>query len=66
MSPIGSLIVGPLAAIMGITTIFLLSAFLGISITILMYTFSVLRKLDFDTIIYTNSNYNDNKSTDIE
>lgn len=66
MSPIGALIVGPLAELMGINTLFLFSAFVGISVTILMYTFSVLRKLDFDAVLDTNLTRNDNKSTIIE
>ncbi len=51
MTPIGALIVGPLAGFMGITNLFLVSGILGGSITIFMYFFSGLRKLDFDTAI---------------
>jgi len=49
MTPIGALIVGPLAEVMGITNLFLLSAILGVSVTIFMYLFSGLRKLDFES-----------------
>jgi DHA3 family macrolide efflux protein-like MFS transporter len=49
MTPIGALIVGPLAEVMGITNLFLLSGVLGVSVTIFMYLFSGLRKLDFKT-----------------
>jgi DHA3 family macrolide efflux protein-like MFS transporter len=47
ISPIGALIVGPLAEVMGITNLFMVSAILGASVTIFMYYFSGLRKLDF-------------------
>jgi hypothetical protein len=47
MTPIGALIVGPLAEVMGITNLFISSAVIGVSVTIFMYLFSGLRKLDF-------------------
>ncbi|TFG13680.1 MAG: MFS transporter [Promethearchaeota archaeon] len=53
ITPVGALIVGPLAEVMGITNIFLLSAILGVSVTIFMYLFSGLRKLDFKVITDT-------------
>jgi hypothetical protein len=51
ISPIGALIVGPLAVFIGITNLFMVSAILGASVTIFMYMFSGLRKLDFDAVV---------------
>lgn len=48
MTPFGALIVGSLAGITGIPNMFILSGVLGVSVTIIMYFFSGLRKLDFD------------------
>lgn len=55
MTPIGALIVGPLAEFMGITNLFLVSGILGGSITIFMYVFSGLRKLDFDANVISDT-----------
>jgi DHA3 family macrolide efflux protein-like MFS transporter len=48
ITPIGALLVGPLAAFMGITNLFILSAISGGLVTFVMYRFSGLRKMDFD------------------
>jgi DHA3 family macrolide efflux protein-like MFS transporter len=55
MTPIGAIIVGPLAEFMGITNLFMVSGILGGSITLFMYVFSGLRKLDFEFGITSDS-----------
>ena len=44
--PIGSLIGGPLAVLIGITNLYLSCVIIGISITILIWIFSDIHKLD--------------------
>jgi hypothetical protein len=55
ISPIGALIVGPLAVFFGITNLFIVSAILGVSVTLLIYFFSGIRKLEYGTGIISDS-----------
>ncbi|MCJ7647590.1 MAG: MFS transporter, partial [Candidatus Lokiarchaeota archaeon] len=48
ISPIGSLIVGPLAVILSVNGLFLISAILGVLLCIVFYFFTGVRKVDFD------------------
>ena len=48
ISPIGSIIVGPLAVLLTVNGLFLISAILGIVLSFSLYTFTGVRKVDFD------------------
>ena len=48
ISPIGSIIVGPLAVLLTVNGLFLISAILGVVLSFSLYTFTGVRKVDFD------------------
>ena len=48
LSPIGAIISGPLALILGITNLLLYSAIIGIIIPVLLWSFTKIRKLNYD------------------
>jgi DHA3 family macrolide efflux protein-like MFS transporter len=48
ISPIGSIIVGPLAVLLTVNGLFLISAILGIVLSFSLYFFTGVRKVDFD------------------
>ncbi|MBY9004484.1 MAG: MFS transporter [Candidatus Lokiarchaeota archaeon] len=48
ISPIGSIIVGPLAVIFTINGLYLISALLGVVLCVILYFFTGVRKVDFD------------------
>jgi DHA3 family macrolide efflux protein-like MFS transporter len=48
ISPVGALIVGPLAVILTVNGLFLISAILGLLLCFVLYTFTGIRKVDFD------------------
>ncbi|MFX0021209.1 MAG: MFS transporter [Candidatus Hermodarchaeota archaeon] len=49
ISPVGSLLAGPIAVFMGIPLLFFFSGFLGVVCTILFWTFTGIRKIDIDS-----------------
>jgi DHA3 family macrolide efflux protein-like MFS transporter len=49
ISPVGSLAAGPIAALIGIPSVFFFSGFLGVACTIFFWTFTGIRKIDFDS-----------------
>ena len=49
MSPIGSLLAGPMALLLGIPSLFFFSGFLGVVCTICFWTFTGIRKIDIDS-----------------
>jgi DHA3 family macrolide efflux protein-like MFS transporter len=49
ISPVGSLAAGPIAAFIGIPSLFFYSGFLGVACTILFWTFTGIRKIDIDS-----------------
>lgn len=48
MSPIGVIISGPLALILGIPNLLIFSAIIGIIIPVLLWSFTKIRKMDYD------------------
>jgi len=48
ISPIGSLIVGPLAIILSVNGLFLICAILGVVLCVVLYFFTGVRKVNFD------------------
>jgi MFS family permease len=48
MSPIGAIISGPLAIILGIPSLLLYSAIVGLIIPVSLWSFTKIRKLDYD------------------
>ena len=48
ISPIGSIIVGPLAVLLTVNGLFLISAILGVMLCFSLYFFTGVRKVDFD------------------
>jgi DHA3 family macrolide efflux protein-like MFS transporter len=49
ISPIGSLLAGPMALLLGIPSLFFFSGFLGVVCTIFFWTFTGIRKVDIDS-----------------
>jgi DHA3 family macrolide efflux protein-like MFS transporter len=49
ISPVGSLVAGPIALLIGIPSLFFFSGFLGVACTILFWTFTGIRKIDIDS-----------------
>ena len=58
VSPVAMIISGPLAELMGITTLFMLSSFLNIIFIVIVWIFSNIRNTDYDRVyeIVENSN----------
>ena len=50
ITPFGSLIVGPLALLLGVPNLFFLSAFLGLIVIGCLYAFTGIRHIDYDEI----------------
>ncbi|MHA1669299.1 MAG: MFS transporter [Promethearchaeota archaeon] len=48
ISPVGSIIVGPLAIMLSVNGLFLISAILGVILCFVLYFFTGVRKVDFD------------------
>ena len=48
ISPIGSVIVGPLAVLLTVNGLFFISAILGVMLCFSLYFFTGVRKVDFD------------------
>ncbi|MFX0040863.1 MAG: MFS transporter [Candidatus Heimdallarchaeota archaeon] len=49
MSPLGSLISGPMALLIGIPSLFFFSGFLGVACTVCFWTFTGIRKVDIES-----------------
>jgi hypothetical protein len=48
MSPIGAIISGPLALMLGIPNLLMYSAIIGLIIPVSIWSFTKIRKLDYD------------------
>lgn len=48
INPVGSIIVGPLAIILSVNGLFLISAILGVVLCVVLYVFTGVRRVDFD------------------
>ena len=58
VSPLGMIISGPLAELMGITTLFMLSSFLNIIFIVIVWMFSNIRNSNYDKIYELDENNN--------
>jgi len=53
ISPVGSVLVGPLTLLLGVNNLFLVSAFLGLTIITAGYFLTGIRKVKFDSDLKT-------------